>query len=67
MPKSVQEQHMRQNLDLKRLSEEDFQIIDKLSEERGPIRFLDPGQHLGFDIFDEEVDQPVDDRAPWDQ
>jgi alcohol dehydrogenase (NADP+) len=57
---------MKQNLQLKRLPEEVFNIVNQLSSERGPIRFLDPSQHLGFDIFDEENDQPVANSAPWD-
>lgn len=57
---------MKQNLQLKRLPEECFAVVDQLSFERGPIRFLDPSRHLGFDIFDEENDQPVANSAPWD-
>lgn len=66
VPKSVQEVHMEQNLQLKRLPDEIFNAVDSLSSKRGPIRFLDPSRHLGFDIFDEENDQPVEDTAPWD-
>jgi alcohol dehydrogenase (NADP+) len=57
---------MKQNLELKRLPEDLFGVIDQLSAERGPTRFLDPSRHLGFDIFDEENDQPVANSAPWD-
>lgn len=57
---------MQQNLQAKRLSEEHFQIVDGLSTAQGPIRFLDPGRHLGFDIFDENEDQPTGNTAPWD-
>ncbi|KKP01910.1 aldo-keto reductase [Trichoderma harzianum] len=39
---------------------------DRLSSQRGSVRFLDPSRHLGFDIFDEDNDQPVADSAPWD-
>ncbi|SPN96708.1 probable GCY1 Galactose-induced protein of aldo/keto reductase family [Cephalotrichum gorgonifer] len=68
IPKSVTEAHMRQNLDLKRLPEDVFEIVDKISVDRGgPIRFLDPSAHLGFDIFDEEDDQPTGNTAPWDK
>ncbi|XDG08717.1 hypothetical protein ABKA04_008332 [Annulohypoxylon sp. FPYF3050] len=66
VPKSVSETHMKQNLQLKRLPEDMFAIVDQLSLERGPLRFLDPSRHIGFDIFDEEKDQPVADSAPWD-
>ncbi|KAI1491137.1 aldo-keto reductase [Biscogniauxia mediterranea] len=41
--------------------------IGEPSPTRGPIRFLDPSPHIGFDILDEVNDQPVDDdKAPWD-
>ncbi|KAI0135870.1 aldo-keto reductase, partial [Daldinia grandis] len=66
VPKSVNEAHMKENLRLKRLPDDAFVAVDQLSSERGPLRFLDPGRHIGFDIFDEEKDQPVDDSAPWD-
>ncbi|KAL7791471.1 aldo-keto reductase [Trichoderma ceciliae] len=66
VPKSVQLVHMKQNLQLTRLSGEDFHAVDQLSSERGPVRFLDPSRHLGFDIFDEENDEPAADSAPWD-
>ncbi|KAI9768278.1 MAG: hypothetical protein M1839_004142 [Geoglossum umbratile] len=66
VPKSVQEAHMQQNLQLKRLPGDLFNVIDQLSSERGPIRFLDPRRHLGFNIFDEENDQPAANSAPWD-
>ncbi|KAI0206238.1 aldo-keto reductase [Astrocystis sublimbata] len=66
VPKSVQEHHMRQNLQLFRLCDTDFQSIEDMSSRRGPVRFLDPSPHIGFNIFDEENDQPTADKAPWD-
>jgi alcohol dehydrogenase (NADP+) len=66
VPKSNKEDHLRQNLDLQKLPERVFEMVDKLSAAKGPIRFLDPGPHLGFDVFDEENDQPVANFAPWD-
>ncbi|KAK3681032.1 aldo-keto reductase [Podospora appendiculata] len=66
VPKSVQRDHMEQNRKLKSLPEELYKAVDSLSVKRGPTRFLDPSRHLGFDIFDEENDQPVADSAPWD-
>lgn len=57
---------MEQNLKLKKLPQEDFAVVDQLSSARGLLRFLDPSRHLGFDIFDEEKDQPVGNSAPWD-
>ncbi|OTA99717.1 hypothetical protein M426DRAFT_67258 [Hypoxylon sp. CI-4A] len=66
IPKSISEAHMEQNLQLRRLPDNLFAVVDRLSSERGPLRFLDPRRHIGFDIFDEEKDQPVEDSAPWD-
>jgi hypothetical protein len=58
---------MKQNLQLTALPDDCFNVIDHLSADRGaPTRFLDPSRHLGFDIFDEENDEPVADSAPWD-
>ncbi|KAI2634224.1 NADP-dependent oxidoreductase domain-containing protein [Hypomontagnella submonticulosa] len=67
VPKSISEGHMKQNLRLKKLPAEMFLVVDQLSLELGPKRFLDPSRHLGFDIFDEERDQPVENVAPWDR
>lgn len=66
VPKSVQETHMKQNLQLKKLPENFFIEVDQLASKHGFIRFLDPSRHLGFDIFDEENDQPLGNSAPWD-
>lgn len=65
MPKSVQETHMKQNLQLRKLPDAVFNMVDQLSSAHGPVRFLDPSRHLGFDIFDEENDQPLENRVPW--
>jgi alcohol dehydrogenase (NADP+) len=58
---------MEQNLAIRRLPDKLFEEVDALETKRGgPTRFLDPGKHLGFDIFDEDEDQPVGNGAPWD-
>ncbi len=57
---------MRQNLQVRRLPDEVFERVESVSSSPGPVRFLDPGKHLGFDIFDEERDEPVGNGAPWD-
>ncbi|KAK0619030.1 aldo-keto reductase [Immersiella caudata] len=66
VPKSVQRHHMIQNLEVRRLPDDLFNVVDNLSAKSGPIRFLDPSRHLGFDIFDEVNDQPTGNSAPWD-
>ena len=60
VPKTVTESRMVENLELSRLDKEDFAVIDGLADEKGSVRFLDPRFHIGFDIFDEANDQPVD-------
>jgi hypothetical protein len=57
---------MKQNLDLKKLPGGAFAAVENISTNRGLTRFLDPSRHLGFDIFEEENDQPVANSAPWD-
>ena len=58
---------MEQNLALKRLPEEVWKEVDGLSVQRGgPVRFLDPIRHIGFDIFDEFEDQPAGDSSLLD-
>ncbi|KAI1300796.1 aldo-keto reductase [Xylaria venustula] len=66
VPKSVQEHHLSQNLQLFRLCDADFKSIEDLSSHRSPVRFLDPLPHIGFNIFDDKNDQPTADKAPWD-
>ena len=50
---------MIENRELLRLDDEHMAHIDRLAEEKGTVRFLDPRNHIGFDIFDEDRDQPV--------
>ncbi|KEY65517.1 hypothetical protein S7711_08752 [Stachybotrys chartarum IBT 7711] len=66
IPKSSQLHHMQENLQLQKLPQNLFEDISRIVKEKGPIRFLDPQLHLGFDIFDEEHDQPVENAALWD-
>lgn len=56
---------MKENLQLKKLPDGSFEAMESISTRRGFIRFLDPTPHLGFNIFDEENDQPVANSAPW--
>lgn len=61
VPKTVNEGRMKENLELgAKLEEAVFEGVNQIVGERGPIRFLNPLQHIGFDIFDEEKDQPVE-------
>ncbi len=57
---------MKQNLQVKRLPDELFHVVEEIPNDHDLLRFLDPSRHLSFDIFDEENDQPVENSAPWD-
>lgn len=66
VPKTAQDQRLKENLTLAQLSDEHFAAVDKLTEGRGTTRYLVPTAHIGFDIFNEERDEPLGDKAPWD-
>jgi alcohol dehydrogenase (NADP+) len=34
-------------------------VVNNLASMKGYVRFLDPKEYIGFDIFDEDRDQPV--------
>ncbi|GLA43364.1 hypothetical protein AnigIFM63309_001097 [Aspergillus niger] len=58
-PDTVRQSRMVENLDLKQLPDKDMETISDLSKEKGEVRYLDPKNHIGFNIFDERHDQPV--------
>lgn len=58
MPKTVREPRLEENRQLFRLEDTVMDLINQLAEGRN-IRFLDPSAHIGFDIFDENHDQPT--------
>ncbi|KAG8527390.1 uncharacterized protein KY384_007542 [Bacidia gigantensis] len=60
VPKTVHEQRMIENRDLFRLTDEDMGRINDIAGKKGAVRFMDPRNHIGFDIFDEESDQPTE-------
>ncbi|KAK2758998.1 hypothetical protein FQN54_003096 [Arachnomyces sp. PD_36] len=61
IPKTVHESRLLENLDLTTLTKEDMMQITNLSKMKREVRYLDPRNHIGFDIFDEDNDQPVQD------
>lgn len=61
IPKTVHESRLLENLDLKKLTDEEMTQIMDLSKLKGEVRYLDPSNHIGFDIFDEDNDQPIKD------
>lgn len=58
VPKTVQESRLEENRQLFTLSDAVMHTINQLAEVNGYVRFLDPRNHIGFDIFDENDDQP---------
>jgi hypothetical protein len=51
---------MTENRDLFNVAEEDMAILNDLAHRKGTVRFLDPRNHIGFDIFREDVDEPAE-------
>jgi len=63
VPKTVHEERMVENRQLFRLSDEHMTRINHMAEVKGTVRYLDPRNHIGFDIFSEDVDEPVADGS----
>ena len=59
VPKTVRELRLDENRQLEKLDNTAMDVINQLTEQKGQIRFLDPRDHIGFDIFDECHDQPT--------
>jgi len=60
IPKTARQDRLAENLQLLRLASEHFDRISSLSHETGIVRYLDPKDYIGFDVFDETEDQPVE-------
>ena len=65
VPKSSQPKHIDSNIKLIGLSKADITVLDHTRKQDDFIRYLDPQDYLGFDIFNEEADEPVADEPPW--
>lgn len=48
-----------ENQTLIKLDDDQMSVVDNLASMKGYVRFLDPKAYIGFDIFDEDRDQPV--------
>ena len=59
VPKTVNEQRLVENTELFMLDSKDMDRINHLADIKGAIRFLDPRNHIGFNIFDEANDEPI--------
>jgi len=60
IPKTSRQERLAENLQLFRLTNEHFDRISALSHETGMVRYLDPKDYIGFDVFDETEDQPIE-------
>ena len=61
IPKTATPERLLENLRPAALQTEQMRTVNSLGSAIGPIRYLDPQKHVGFDVFDEENDQPVAD------
>jgi alcohol dehydrogenase (NADP+) len=59
IPKTVGEARMTENRAIFQLSDDDMTRIDSIATKKGVVRYLEPKDYLGFDIFNEKVDEPV--------
>ncbi|KAF2791528.1 Aldo/keto reductase [Melanomma pulvis-pyrius CBS 109.77] len=59
IPKTVKESRLRENRDIIRLGDESMETLNGMAAAKGPIRFMDPRNHIGFDIFREDRDEPI--------
>ena len=65
MPKCSQPKHIDSDQKLSKLPQADLDALSVLKEKHDFIRFLDPTDYLGFDVFNEEADEPIADKPPW--
>lgn len=66
IPKTVHEERLAENLAAFMLNEEHFRTVDSLTSVAGTVRYLDPSNHIGFDVFNEQCDEPVMNSPSWD-
>lgn len=59
IPKTIREYRLEENIQLAKLSEEDFEAIGGLHRDLGEAQYLSVTGKIGFGIFDKQVDQPV--------
>ena len=62
VPEKVREGRMIENKALFRLSHMHMTLINELAQKKGTVRYLDPRNHIGFDIFCEDIDEPNEER-----
>jgi alcohol dehydrogenase (NADP+) len=50
---------MKENREIFALDDESMEKLTGMAATKGSMRFLDPKNHIGFDIFSEDRDEPV--------
>lgn len=60
IPKSNKPERISLNTEVIQLEEEDFQKVQSMRDEANSMRMNDPKNHIGFDIYNEQVEEPVD-------
>lgn len=59
VPKTTSQSRMIENSTISRLPDDLFKQVNKVHVETGQVRFMSVTAKVGFDIFDETVDEPV--------
>lgn len=59
VPKTIHHSRMTENLSAAPLEQGQIARIGRIAKVEGEVRFLDPSGHIGFDIFNELVDEPA--------
>lgn len=59
VPKSNKPERISLNTQVIRLEDQDFKKVENLRDEASSMRMNDPKNHIGFDIYNEEVEEPV--------
>lgn len=60
IPKSSKPERISLNTKATELEDEDFRKVENLRDEASSMRMNDPKNHIGFDIYNEEVEEPVE-------
>ncbi|KAL0639187.1 hypothetical protein Q9L58_001646 [Maublancomyces gigas] len=59
VPKSNKPERISLNTKATQLEDQDFKKVENLRDEASSLRMNDPKNHIGFDIYNEEVEEPV--------
>lgn len=60
VPKSNRPERISLNTQFIQLDDQDFKKVEGLRDEANSMRMNDCKNHIGFDIYNEEVEEPMD-------